>query len=36
MDLTEPGWEGVDMIYLAQNTVQWHALVDMATKLWVP
>jgi hypothetical protein len=33
MGLTEIGWEGVDMIYLAQNKAQWHALVNMATKL---
>jgi len=32
MGLTEIGWEDVDMIYLAQNKAQWHALVNMATK----
>jgi hypothetical protein len=36
MDLTETGWEGMDVIYLAQNKMYWNALVDMATKLWVP
>jgi hypothetical protein len=33
MGLTEIGREGVDMIYSAQNKAQWHALVNMATKL---
>lgn len=35
MGLREIGRKGVDMIYLAQNKAQWHALVNVATKLWV-
>ena len=27
--------EGMDWIYLAQDTDRWHALVNMVTNLWV-
>jgi hypothetical protein len=36
MGLREIGRKGVDMIYLAENKAQWHALVKMATKLCDP
>jgi hypothetical protein len=29
MDLREIGWDGVDWIDMAQNRVQWRALVNM-------
>jgi hypothetical protein len=36
MDLKEIGWEGVDWIYMAQDTDQWQALVNVVMKLQVP
>jgi hypothetical protein len=36
MDLREIVWEGVDWIHLAQNRVQWWALVNMVMNLGVP
>jgi hypothetical protein len=36
MHLKEIGCEGVNWIHLAQNRVQWRALVNTATKLRVP
>jgi hypothetical protein len=36
MDLREIGWEGVDWIHLAQDTVQWRALVNTVMDLRIP
>jgi hypothetical protein len=39
MGLREIVWVGVrvvDWLYMAQNRDQWHALVNMVMKLWVP
>jgi len=36
MDLREIGWEGVDWMFLAQDRVQWWALVNTVMNLWVP
>jgi hypothetical protein len=36
MDLGEIGWDGVDLIDMAQNRDQWRALVNTVLKLWVP
>jgi hypothetical protein len=36
MDLRKIGWEGVDRMYLAQDTDQWQALVNSVMNLWVP
>jgi hypothetical protein len=36
MNLMEIKWEGVDWVYLIQNTVQWQAVLNMVMKLWVP
>jgi len=35
-DLQEVRWGGMDCIDLAQNRDRWRALVNTATKLWVP
>jgi hypothetical protein len=35
IDLKEMGWEGVDWTYLAQDRVQWLALVNMVKTLRV-
>jgi hypothetical protein len=35
MDLREIGWGGMDWIDLAQDRVQWTALVIMVMNLWV-
>jgi hypothetical protein len=29
MDLREVGWEGVDLMHLAQDRDQWRAIVNM-------
>jgi hypothetical protein len=36
IDLREIGWDGIDWIDLAQDRVQWTALVNTVTNLWVP
>jgi hypothetical protein len=36
MDCKKIGWKGVDWIHLAQDRVQWWALVNMVMNLWVP
>jgi hypothetical protein len=36
MDLGEIGWEGVNWIHLAQDRVQWRAVVKTVMNLWVP
>jgi hypothetical protein len=36
MDLREIGWDGVDWIDMAQDRVQWRALVNMVMNLRVP
>jgi hypothetical protein len=36
MILKEVGCKGVDWIQLAQDMVQWQALLNMIIKLWVP
>jgi hypothetical protein len=36
IDLRERGWDGVDWIDLAQDRVQWRALVNTVMNLWVP
>jgi hypothetical protein len=36
MDLTEIGWDGMDLIDLAKNRDQWRALVNTAMNLRVP
>jgi hypothetical protein len=35
MDLTETGWKGVDLIYLAQDGDQWQVLMDTVMNLQV-
>jgi hypothetical protein len=30
------GWEGVDLIHLAEDWDKWQAAVNMLMKLWVP
>jgi hypothetical protein len=36
MDLKEVGWDGMDLIYLAQDRDQWWVLVNTVMKLRVP
>jgi hypothetical protein len=36
MDLREIGWDGVDLMDMAQNRDQWRALVNMVLNLGVP
>jgi hypothetical protein len=36
MDCREIGWDGVDWIDLAQDRVQWRALVSTAMNLRIP
>jgi hypothetical protein len=36
MDLREIGWEGVDLMHLAQNRDLWRAFVNTLIKLPVP
>jgi hypothetical protein len=36
MDLREIGWEGVDLVHLAQDRDQWWAIVNTAVNLRVP
>jgi hypothetical protein len=36
MDLREIGWDCMDWIDLAQDRVQWRALVNMVLNFWVP
>jgi hypothetical protein len=36
IDLREIGWDGVDWIDLAQDRVQWRALVNTVMNLRVP
>jgi hypothetical protein len=36
MDLREIGWDGVDLVNLAQDTDQWRALVNTVMNLRVP
>jgi hypothetical protein len=35
MDLWKIEWEGVDWMHLAQDRVQWRAVVNTITNLWV-
>jgi hypothetical protein len=35
VDLREVGWVGMDWIGLAQDSVQWRALVNTVTNGWV-
>jgi hypothetical protein len=35
MDLREVGWDGMDLIDLAQDGDQWRALVNTVMNLWV-
>jgi hypothetical protein len=36
MDLREIGWDGMDLIYLAEGRDQWRALVNTVMNLRVP
>jgi hypothetical protein len=36
MDLREIGWDGMDWIELAQDRIQWKALVNTVTNLRFP
>jgi hypothetical protein len=36
VNLKDVGCEGVDWIHLAQNRVQWCAIVNTVMNLWVP
>jgi hypothetical protein len=36
MGLKEIGWKGVNLMYLAQDRVQWQDLVNTGMKLRVP
>jgi hypothetical protein len=36
MPLREIGWEGMDWIHVAQNSVQWWAVVNMVMNIRVP
>jgi hypothetical protein len=36
IDLREIGWDGMDLIDLAQDRDQWKALVNMVMNLWFP
>jgi hypothetical protein len=36
MDIREIGWDGMDWIDLAQDRVQWRALVRAVINFWVP
>jgi hypothetical protein len=36
MDIGEIGWDVMDWIELAQDRVQWRALVNTVMNLWVP
>jgi hypothetical protein len=36
MDLREIGWDGMDLIDLAQERDQWRAIVNMVMNLQVP
>jgi hypothetical protein len=36
MGLEEMGWEGVDIMHLAQDSDQWWALVNMVINLQIP
>jgi hypothetical protein len=35
MDIREISWEGVYWIHMAQDTVQWRALVSTVMNIWV-
>jgi hypothetical protein len=35
VDVREIGWDGVDWIDMAQDRVQWRALVNTVLNLWV-
>jgi len=35
-DLREICWEGVDWMHMAQDRVQWRAVVNTVMNLWVP
>jgi hypothetical protein len=34
MDLRETGWKDIEWVQLAQNRVQWQAVVNAVMKLW--
>jgi hypothetical protein len=36
MDIRETGWEGLDLIHLAQDSDQWLALVNTVMNLGAP
>jgi hypothetical protein len=36
MDLRGIGWDGLDLIDLAQDRDQWRVLVNTVMNLWVP
>jgi hypothetical protein len=36
MNLREIGWDGIDLIDLAQDRDHWRALVNTVMNLWVP
>jgi hypothetical protein len=36
IDLREIGWDGMDLIYLAEDRDQWRALVNTVMNLRVP
>jgi hypothetical protein len=36
MDVREKGWGGMDWIVLAQDRVEWRALVNKVTNSWFP
>jgi hypothetical protein len=36
MDVREIGWDGMDLIDLAEDGEQWTALVNTVMNLWVP
>jgi hypothetical protein len=36
MDLREIGWKGVDWMHLAQDRVQWQAVVNTVVELRIP
>jgi hypothetical protein len=36
IDIREIGWDGMDWIYLAQDTDQWRALMNIVMNIRVP
>jgi hypothetical protein len=36
VDLKEIGFENVDWIFMTQDIVQWHAVMNIVMNVWVP